>query len=104
MRGALAWLGMALAALGWAASQQLGSELIFDYCRHGSPVFFLLVGFGGLALAAVGGLLALPAWRQEGASRGARFLGALGLLFAAFMAFAILLHTISGLIIPVCAA
>ena len=104
MRGALAWLGMALAALGWAASQQVGSEMIFDHCRHGSPGFFLLMGVGGLALAVIGGLLALPAWRQEGASRGSRFLGALGLLFAAFIFFAILLHTISGFIIPVCAA
>jgi len=104
MRGARAWLGMALAALGWAASQQAGSELIFVSCRHGAPGFFLLVGIAGLALALIGGLLALPAWRQEGASRGTRFLGALGLLFAAFIAFAILLHTISGFIIPVCAA
>ena len=104
MRAALAWLGMALAALGWAASQQVGSEAIFDYCRHGSPGFFLLVGVGGLALTIVGGLLALPAWRQEGASRGTRFVGALGLLLAAFTGFAILLHSISGFIIPVCAA
>jgi hypothetical protein len=104
MRAALAWLGMALAALGWAASQQVGSELIFDDCSHGAPGFFLLVGLGGLALAMVGGLLALPAWRQEGARRGTRFVGALGLLFAAFTGFAILLHAISGFIIPVCAA
>lgn len=104
MKAGLAWLGMALAALGWAVSQQVGSELLFDDCRHGSPPFFLLIGFGGLALAVAGGLLALPAWRQDGASRATRFLGALGLLFAAFIAFAILLHSISGFIIPVCAA
>jgi hypothetical protein len=104
MKAGLAWLGMALAALGWAASQQVGSEMIFDYCRHGSPGYFLLIGLGGLAFAVVGALLALPAWRQESASRATRFLGGLGLLFAAFVGFAIILHTISGFIIPVCAA
>jgi hypothetical protein len=37
----LPWLGLFLAALGWAFSHQVGSDAVFDDCRRGSAGFIL---------------------------------------------------------------
>jgi hypothetical protein len=103
MIGRLPWLGLALAALGWAASHQLASDAILDDCRQGTPAFILLVCLGGLIVDLAGGLFSLAVWRTAGGSRGRLFLGLLGMLLAGLSGFAIVLQSLSGLIIPPCA-
>jgi hypothetical protein len=99
----LPWLGLALAALGWAAAHQAASDAIFDDCRQGSPGFVLLICLAGLAIDVAGGLFSLAVWRGAGDSRGRLFLGMLGLLLAALCGFAIVLQSLSASIIPPCA-
>jgi hypothetical protein len=98
----LPWLGLFLAAIAWAASQQVASDAIFDDCRRGSAGFVLLVCLLGLALDLGGGFLALAVWQDEAGGKGGRFLGLLGLLLALLAGFAIVLQAISALIIPIC--
>ena len=96
------WLGLFLAALAWAASQQVASDAIFDDCRRGSAGFVLLVCLVALAVDALGALLGFAAWRGAGESRGRLFLGLLSMLLAALCGFAIVLQAINSLIIPIC--
>lgn len=98
------WLGIAAAALGWAASHQVASSAIFDDCRVATPAFVLLVGAIGLAVAVVGGLFSWDIWRRAGETPGRRFLGLTGALLAGLASFAIILQSVSALIIPPCAA
>lgn len=98
----LPWLGLLLAAVAWAASQQVASDSIFDDCRRGAAGFVLLVCLLGLALDLCGGFLALAVWRDEAGGKGRRFLGLLGLLLALLAGFAIILQAVSALIIPTC--
>jgi hypothetical protein len=99
----LPWLGLGLAALGWAAAHQIGSDAIFDDCQKGVPGLILLVCLAGLAIDVAGGLFSLAVWRGAGESRGRRFLGMLGMLLAALAGFAIVLQSFAVLIIPPCA-
>jgi hypothetical protein len=96
------WLGVFLAALGWAVAHQVASDAIFDDCRRGTPAFILLVCLVGLAIDIAGGLFGLAIWRGAGDSRGRSFLGLLGMLLAALTGFAIVLQAINGLIVPIC--
>jgi hypothetical protein len=102
MTGRMPWLGLALAALAWAAAHQVAADSIFDDCRRGSAGFILLVGLAALALDVAGGLFSLAVWRSAGGSKGRRFLGMLGMLLALLSGFAIALQSLSGLIIPSC--
>ena len=97
------WLGLLLAALAWAADHQIGSDAIFDDCRRGTVGFVLVVGLLCLAVDIGGGLFSLAVWRGAEGSKGRLFLGLLGMLLAGFTGFAILLQSLSGLIIPPCA-
>jgi hypothetical protein len=97
------WLGMVMAAAGWAGSHQVASASIFDDCRAASPLFVLLTGLIGLALAIAGGLFSLIARRRQGESAGRHFIALTGILFAALASFAIVLQSVSALIIPPCA-
>jgi hypothetical protein len=96
------WLGVFLAALGWAAAHQVASDAIFDDCRRGTPGFILLVCLIGLAISVTGGLFGFATWRGAGASKGRSFLGLLGMLLAGLTGFAIVLQAINGLIVPIC--
>ena len=98
----LPWLGLLLAALGWAAAHQVASNAIFDDCRQGTPAFVLLICLAGLAIDAGGGLFSLAVWRGAAGSRGRLFLGLLGMLLAGLAGFAIVLQALSALIIPIC--
>jgi hypothetical protein len=98
----LPWLGLGLAALGWAFAHQAGSDSLFDDCRHGTPAFILLICLAGLVVAIAGGLWSLAVWRGAAGSKGRLFLGMLGMLLAGFTSFAIILSALSGLIIPSC--
>ena len=96
------WLGLMLAAFAWGLDHQLGSDAIFDDCRRGSATFVLLVGLACLALDLAAGLFALAVWRGAEGSKGRLFLGLLGVLLAGLAGFAILLQSLSALIIPPC--
>lgn len=98
------WLGIAAAALGWAASHQVGSAAIFDNCNRAEPVFMLIVCGLGLAVAIGGGLFSFDIWRHREETPGRRFIGLTGTLLAALASFAIILQAVSVLIIPPCAA
>ncbi|MDQ4087625.1 MAG: hypothetical protein M3177_06420 [Pseudomonadota bacterium] len=99
------WLGMLAAAVGWAASHQVGSNAVFDDCRTGEPWFVLLVCLLGLLLAAGGAWYSYDVWRQgEKETEGRRFIGLLGAFLAGLAAFAIVLQALSALILPRCVA
>jgi hypothetical protein len=97
------WLGIAAAALGWGAAQQVASSAIFDNCNRGEPGFVLIVCGLGLAVAIAGALFSFDIWRRRDDTPGRRFLGLTGTLLAALASFAIVLQAISALIIPPCA-
>lgn len=98
------WLGLLGAAAGWVAAHQLGSNMAFDDCRIGDGGFVLLIGLLGLVIAAGGGYFSWDVWRQREESEGRRFVGLLGLLLALLTGFAIVLQSLSGLLVPPCAA
>ena len=98
------WLGIAAAALGWGASPQVASSAIFDDCRVATPAFVLIVGAIGLVVAVGGGLFSWDIWRRADETPGRHFLGLTGALLAGLASFAIILQSISALIIPPCAA
>lgn len=88
--------------VGWAVSDQLGSSLVIDDCRRGTPLVMVAIGLGGLAVAAFGGLVAHRIWRRGAASEGRRFVALIGMGVAAALALAILYQTVGTLIIPRC--
>ena len=98
------WLGMLGAGVGWILAHQLGSNMAFDDCRVGDGGFALLASLLGLLIAAAGGYFSWDVWRKPGETEGRRYIGLLGLLLALLTGFAILLQSISGLILPPCAA
>ena len=99
----LPWLGLLLAAIAWAGSQQVASDALFDDCRRGTPGFVLLVCLIGLLVDVAGALFSFAVLGMAGGSKGRRFLGLLGLLLAALCGFAIILQAINAFIIPPCA-
>ena len=99
------WLGLLGAGAGWFLAHQLGSNMAFDDCRVGDGGFALLTGLLGLLITAAGGYYSWDVWRRgSGETEGRRFVGLLGLLLAALTGFAIVLQSLSGLILPSCAA
>ncbi len=99
------WLGLVGGACGWLLSHQAGSNSVFDDCRIGEGWFVILVGLLGLALALGGGLVSLTIWRRgDGETEGRRFMGLVGALLASLAAFAIILQSVAGLILPRCLA
>jgi hypothetical protein len=95
------FIGILLAAAGWALSHQVGSDAVLDECARGGA-FVVVVSLLGLAITAGGGFYSLLAWR--GTDRGRSFVGALGALLALVAGFAIVLQVAAGLILPACAA
>ena len=96
------WSGIAAGAVGWAFAHQLGSNVVFDDCRAGSPAFLILVGLAARAVALAGGFVSLAIWRSEAESGGRRFVGLVGAMLAALAAFAIVLQAAAVLILPPC--
>jgi TRAP-type C4-dicarboxylate transport system permease small subunit len=97
------WLGLLGAAVSWGASQQIGSDAVFDDCSARGVGFVVIVGLAGLAVAIAGGWFSWGVWRDEGESNGRRFIGILGVLLAILAAFAMILQSLAALIIPSCA-
>jgi hypothetical protein len=95
------FLGILLAAAGWALSHQVGSDTLFDDCSRGGS-FMVLVSLAGLLITAAGGFYASLGWR--GTDQGRSLLGLLGVLLAVLAGFAIVLQITAGLILPECAA
>ena len=95
------WLGLIVGVVGWGASHQVGSDVIFDDCTRGGG-FVLLVCVLALAATAIGGAISFAARAGGGETR--RFIALLSTLLAALAGFAILLQIAAGLILPACAA
>lgn len=102
-RAVLPWSGVVGGAAGWFVSQQAGSNMVFTHCENGQAWGVALIGLIGIALAASGGLLSYRCWRgeREGVTVH-RFVGLLGSLVAALLAFPILMQMIAGLLVPGC--
>ncbi len=95
------FLGILLAASGWALSHQIASDAIFDDCARDGTLI-VAVSLIGLLVTAAGGLYCLLSWRRADQGRG--FVGIVGALLALVAAFAIVLQIAAGLILPACAA
>jgi hypothetical protein len=99
----LPWAALIGGGLGWALSQQIGSESVFDGCTGGTMMLVLVVGVLGLLLSAAGALFSLRIWRRGDAESEARRFVALTMsLVCALLALAILLQTLSAPIIASC--
>lgn len=96
------FLGILLAAGGWALAHQAGSDSVFDGCYSRGGGFVVLVSLLGLALVATGGLYCLGAWRRGRPQGGRTLLGLIGALLALLAGLAILLQIAAGLILPAC--
>ena len=96
------FLGMLLAAGGWALSQQVGSDNAFDSCATGGIVT-VVASLIGLAISAAGGFYSLLSYRKTDET-GRRIMAVLGMLIALIAAFAMVLQICAGLILPQCAA
>jgi hypothetical protein len=100
------WAGMFVGALAWFAHHQIGSNADFWSCRAGGPL--LTVGLGlvfGLIAAAAGWVswrtrIAKPANPDRPESR--MFAAVVSAGSAALFCFAIILQSLSGLIVPGC--
>jgi len=97
----LPWTGFVLGALGWAVSQQWGSDRVNDGCLTAWSWQTVLIGLLGLTAVLIGAWLSLDAGRRSAAPT-ARFVAALSLAADVVFALAILFHTLSPLIIPRC--
>jgi len=95
------FIGILLAASGWALSHQVGSDSVFDNCARGGA-FVVVVSLIGLIITALGGLYSSLAWR--GPDKGRSFVGIVGALLALIAGFTIVLQIAAGLILPECAA
>ena len=99
----LPWAGWIGAALGWALTHQIGSNLDFDHCGAMSPLLAVLLGLAGLGVVIGGGLLSRRAYRRGEAGAGSRhFVALLGMLMAALFSTALVWQTTASLIIPRC--
>jgi len=97
------WLGWIGGGLGWSLTHQIGSNSLFDDCRAGTPAFVIGISLAGLLIALLGGLASLAVWRRgDSETRGRRFVGGVGALFALLCGFAIVLQAIASLIVPMC--
>ena len=101
-RLALAWAALGLGALAWFAGHQVGSNLTFARCDLSGALSVAIVGLVALALIATGFLLSRRTWRSGDTGEGQRFTALVGMLAAGLFAFAILLQTIAGFIVPAC--
>jgi di/tricarboxylate transporter len=96
----LPWTGMLAAGLGWALTDQLGSNLVFYKCGAAHPLLMIAIGLVGLAATFLGGLVS---WRQREREQGGRhFVALIGAMMAVLFAVAIFLQTAASLFLPRC--
>jgi hypothetical protein len=99
----LPWSALIGGALGWGLSHQIGSNTAFDRCDPAALWLVLIVGLLGLAMAGAGAFLSWRVRRRgEAESETRRFLALLTTLLAGLLAVAIILQTISVLVIASC--
>jgi hypothetical protein len=99
----LPWSALIGGALGWGLSHQIGSNTVFDRCDPVALWLVLVVGLLGLVLTGAGALLSLRVRRRgEAESDTRRFLALLTTLLAGLLAMAIVLQTLSALIVASC--
>jgi hypothetical protein len=98
----LPWAGLICAGLGWALTDQIGSNYAFDMCQHANPLLMGLIGLAGIVVALGGGLLSYRVWRRDGETDTRRFLGLVAALAGLLFSVAIIFQTISSFIIPRC--
>jgi hypothetical protein len=104
------WAGWVAGGLGWAISDQVGSDLAQANCAAADPLLMVTIAAIGAAIALAGGLVSLRHWRHSAADTGAdqagarRFLALVSSMAAGLFLVAILFQAASSLIIPRCHA
>ena len=100
----LPWSGVIGGFLGWAFTDQFGSNFSFDMCQNADPVLMGLVGLAGLLVALGGGFFSWRVWRNGGETETRQFLAMVTALSALLFAISIVFQTVSSFIIPRCLA
>lgn len=104
----LPWSGWLLGGLGWAISAQFGSDLVMLDCGAARPARMVAIGAAAALTALAGAFLS---FRHARASRAGtdqphagstRFLALVSGMAALIFLGAILLQTVSSLIVPSC--
>jgi hypothetical protein len=109
-RRLLPWAGLVLGGIAWAASHQLGSDLVQDDCRWGRPLVIGLIGIAALLVALGGAWISLRLWRGSRADQSApeegaiRFIALVSGFSALLFSLAIIAQALSAFIIPLCHA
>ena len=104
------WAGWIGGGLGWALSDQIGSDLVQLNCAAADPLLMAAIGMAGALLAIGGGLLSFRHWRASGADTSRdhagsrRFLALVSSMAAGIFLLAIVFQTMSSFIIPRCHA
>ncbi|WP_426954387.1 hypothetical protein [Muricoccus radiodurans] len=102
-RLALAWTGFVIGPLLWAVNTQLGQVLPYAECGGPWPASAILSAVG--VLLSLGG--AAMSWRVSGLRQGGSgctgFMASVGALVGVLTAFALLLQSLSGLLVSPCA-
>ncbi|EJC64677.1 hypothetical protein Rleg5DRAFT_1432 [Rhizobium leguminosarum bv. viciae WSM1455] len=93
--------GLTLSPAAWAASSQVGQMLPYTDCDMGTG-WIIFATFLATALATAGALIS---WQSHvsAASRSARFISQVGLLFGSTFAFTLLLQGAATLLLNPCA-
>jgi hypothetical protein len=99
---AFAWAALGLGAFAWFAGHQLGSNLTFARCDLSGGLSVALVGLVALLLIAAGFFLSARVWDSGRGEEGRSFVALVGMLSAGLFAFAIILQTVAGFIVPAC--
>ena len=104
------WAGWIGGFLGWALSDQVGSDLAQADCTKAHPLLMVAIGLIGAAIAIGGGAIAFRHWwrtdheTDRPFAGNHRFLAGVSALAAGIFTLAILFQTLSTIIIPQCHA
>jgi hypothetical protein len=110
MKALAPWAGWLGGILGWVLSDQIGSDLAQADCTKADLPLMLLIAAVGAAIAMLGALISLRAWRglkgdlEQPYAGARRFAAATGTLASGIFLLAIVFQALSSIIIPQCHA
>ena len=98
----LPWAGLIASGCGWFAAHQIGANAAFDHCTAGTLLLIVVVGVVALLLAAGGAFLSVRVWRRPDETETRRFIAVVAAFVSALLALAIILQTLSALLLGSC--